>query len=74
MTVCVCVCVFQHSCCGVDSYNDWKHLNTSWERKEAHGQLAPESCCKSEFSAEQNCTFNSSMLHHNVSVSNTGTS
>ena len=43
-------------------------MNTSWARKEAAGaQLAPESCCKTQYSAVDNCTTNSTMLHHTVS-------
>jgi hypothetical protein len=53
----------KYSCCGVNGYKDWN--NTRWSEKEGEGQLAPESCCKPQFSSGNfNCTFNSSMLFH----------
>jgi hypothetical protein len=53
-----------HHCCGVESYTDWN--DTKWKEKEAGGgQLAPESCCKAQFSSgPNNCSFNSSMIYH----------
>ena len=57
----------QYHCCGVKGYGDWNR--TRWREKEAgEGQLAPETCCKPQFSSGHNCSYNSSMIYHTVSL------
>ena len=58
----------QYECCGVHSYKDWLELNTHWRNKEAKtNESAPPSCCKEEFSPDDNCTMKISELNHKVS-------
>ena len=57
----------QYQCCGVHSYEDWRSLNTHWKKEAKEDEVAPRSCCETQFSNNTNCNTIVSELNHEVS-------
>lgn len=54
----------KYQCCGVHSYEDWRSLNTHWKKEAKEDEVAPRSCCETQFSNNTNCNTIVSELNH----------